>query len=216
MLEFKILITFRPMSWCLSDVLCGRGRAPQAWRHLVRLWQYSCSLSWNLQCWILASPVLLECVMRKLFQNQRQRFLATAEENWKTWVECLVRRDQCVFGSFGLESYHVCGLEPGVARLFWGATCSRPAGGEWDSCSPSSWQERLNAGSWPVFPHNCCGITGAVEPYFLDTCLTKPLLESFTVMLCPKATKDVFNLKFSVIGAVGLVAVMIFGRIFSV
>lgn len=50
----------------------------------------------------------------------------------------------------------------------------------------------------------------------MDTCLKKPLLESFTVMLCPEATKDVFNLKFSVIGAVGLVAViMIFGRIFS-
>lgn len=56
-------------------------------------------------------------------------------------------------------------------------------------------------------------MTGLVEPYFLGTCLTKPLLESFTVMLCPK---DVFNLKFSVIGAVGLVAViMIFGRILS-
>lgn len=26
MLEFKILITFRPMSCCLSDMLCGRGR----------------------------------------------------------------------------------------------------------------------------------------------------------------------------------------------
>lgn len=67
-----------------------------------------------------------------------------------------------------------------------------------------------------MFPHNCCGITGPVEPYFLGTCLTKPLLESFTEILCPKATKDVFNLKSSVIAAVGLVAViMIFGRKFS-
>lgn len=68
-----------------------------------------------------------------------------------------------------------------------------------------------------MFPLNCCDITGPVEPYFLGICLTKPLLESFTVMLCPEATKDVFNLEFSVIGAVGLVAViMIFSRIFSV
>lgn len=67
-----------------------------------------------------------------------------------------------------------------------------------------------------MFPLNCCGITRPVEPYFLGTGLTKPLLESFTIMLCPEAIKDVFNLKFSVIGAVGLVAViMIFRRIFS-
>lgn len=141
-------------------------QVPQAWRHLVRLWQYSCFLSQNLQCWILVTPVLLECVMRKLFWNQREKFLATAEESLKTWAECLVREDQRVFGSFGLESYHACGLEPGVAQLFWGAvvvwplqgaTHSRPAGEEWDSCSPSSWQEGLNAGAGP-----CSLITAVV------------------------------------------------------
>lgn len=64
-----------------------------------------------------------------------------------------------------------------------------------------------------MFPLNCRGITGPVEPNFLDTCLSKTLLESFTVMSCPEATKGVFNLKLNVIGAVGLVAVMIFGMI---
>ena len=50
----------------------------------------------------------------------------------------------------------------------------------------------------------------------MDTCLTKTLLESFTVM-SPEATKDVFDLKWNVVGAVGLAAViMIFGMIFSV
>uniref|UniRef100_A0A663LL39 Uncharacterized protein n=1 Tax=Athene cunicularia TaxID=194338 RepID=A0A663LL39_ATHCN len=58
---------------------------------------------------------------------------------------------------------------------------------------------------------------GPVEPDFLDTCLTRALLQSFTGTLCPGAAKDVFNLKLNVIGAVGLVAViMIFGMIFSV
>lgn len=67
-----------------------------------------------------------------------------------------------------------------------------------------------------MFLLSCHGLTGPVEPYFLDTCLTKTLLESFTVMSCPEATEDVFNLKLNVIGAVGLVAViMIFGMIFS-
>lgn len=68
-----------------------------------------------------------------------------------------------------------------------------------------------------MFPLNCCGITGPVEPHFSDTCLTKTLLVSFTVMSCPEATKDVFNLKLNVTGAVGLLVavIMIFSMIFS-
>lgn len=67
-----------------------------------------------------------------------------------------------------------------------------------------------------VIPLTCCGITGPVEPHFLDTCLPKTLLESSTVMSCPEATEDVFNLELNIIGAVGLVAViMIFSMIFS-
>lgn len=161
-------------------------------------------------------PCPLRTCDEKVVLKPKRKVPGTAEENLKTWAECLVRRDQHAFMSFGLESYHICSLEPRAMRLFWGATGCRSAGGEWAAVAPPAAKRGWSAGSWHVFPHNCCGVTGPLEPYFLGTCLTKPLLVSFTVMLCPEATKDVFNLKFSVIGAVGLVAViMVFGGIFS-
>lgn len=87
------------------------------------------------------------------------------------------------------------------------------ARGKREGCSSSSWREGLKYRELAGVPPQLRGITGPVEPYFLDTCLSKTLLESFTVMSCPEATKGVFNLKLNVIGAVDLVAVMIFGMI---
>lgn len=70
----------------------------------------------------------------------------------------------------------------------WTGSCTAPRrgqlGGEEGPCC---------SGGWRVSPLSCCGIAGLVEHYCLDTCLTKTLLASFTGMLCPKATEDVFN-----------------------
>ncbi|XP_075567506.1 CD9 antigen isoform X5 [Pelecanus crispus] len=125
-----------------------------------------------------------------------------------------LQESQCMLGLFFLFLFVIFALE--IAAAIWGfANKDKNFYMEtYGKRSQPAARETLKAFQLAV---NCCGLTGALEQQFMDTCPKKTTLESFSVMSCPAAIDDVFNSKLNVIGAVGLgiAVIMIFGMIFS-
>ncbi|XP_019399766.1 PREDICTED: CD9 antigen [Crocodylus porosus] len=131
-----------------------------------------------------------------------------------------LQESQCMLGLFFAFLLVIFAIE--IAAAIWGFANRDTVIQEVKDFYTATYHKRSQPAARETlraFQHalNCCGLTGALEQQFMDTCPKKELLESLTVPSCPAAIEEVFNSKLNVIGAVGIgiAVVMIFGMIFS-
>ncbi|NXH87630.1 CD9 protein, partial [Edolisoma coerulescens] len=130
------------------------------------------------------------------------------------------QESQCMLGLFFFFLFVIFALE--IAAGIWGFSNKEKIIDELKEFYMDTYRKRAQTSAKDTlkafqFTLNCCGLTGTVEPQYMDTCPAKTLSESFSVKSCPAAIDDVFKSKFNVIGAVGLgiAVMMIVGMIFS-
>ncbi|KAM6095070.1 CD9 antigen [Chlamydotis macqueenii] len=131
-----------------------------------------------------------------------------------------LQESQCMLGLFFLFLFVIFALE--IAAAIWGFANKEKVIEELKDFYRETYAKRSQPAARETLKAfqlalDCCGLTGALEQQFMDTCPKKTMLESLTVASCPAAIDDVFNSKLNVIGAVGLgiAVIMIFGMIFS-
>ncbi|NXX95794.1 CD9 protein, partial [Centropus bengalensis] len=131
-----------------------------------------------------------------------------------------LQESQCMLGLFFISLFVIFALE--IAAAVWGFANREKVTDELKKFYQEAYSKRYQPGAKETLKAfqsalDCCGMTGALEQQFMDTCPKKSMIESLSAVSCPTAIEDVFNSKLNVIGAVGLgiAVIMIFGMIFS-